>query len=119
MEYTRFYSAGAAVAITIASFSLVAHPAAAKTGPVVVVANPDIVSRRVSFADLNLALAAGESTLKHRVSGAISSLCSEATAGDDGFFGSELARMKCSKTAWVQARPQMANAAQRARDIAL
>jgi UrcA family protein len=119
MKYIRFLSASAAVAITIGSFALVAHPAIAHSGPVIVVANQDAVTRHVSYSDLNLASAAGELTLKHRVSGAVSSLCSEATGGQDGFYGTNIARMKCNKTAWGQARPQMANAAQRARDIAV
>jgi UrcA family protein len=107
-----------AVAVGLSGFA-VAQPALAKNQPVVVVANPDIVTRRISYADLNLASVSGERTLKHRVSGAISGLCSEATGGQDGYYVTGLARMKCNKTAWGQARPQIANGVQRARDIAL
>ena len=119
MEYNKFVSAFAAVAITAGAFALVSSPAFAKDRPVLVVADQDIVTRRISYADLNLASASGEQTLKHRVSRGINSLCSEATGGQDGFYVTSFARMKCGRIAWSQARPQMANAAQRARDIAL
>lgn len=119
MEYNRLISALAAVAITTAAFTFASSPAFAEERPILVVADSEIITRRISYADLNLASAFGERTLKHRVSGGIYSLCSEATGGDDGSYVTNFARMKCNKTAWGQARPQMANAAQRARDIAL
>ena len=99
MEYNKFVSAFAAVAITAGAFALVSSPAFAKDRPVLVVAD--------------------QQTLKHRVSRGINSLCSESTGGQDGFYVTSFARMKCGRIAWSQARPQMANAAQRARDIAL
>lgn len=119
MEYNKLVSAFAAVAITAGAFTLVSSPAFAKDRPVLVLADSDVMTRRISYADLNLASASGERTLKHRVSRGINGLCFDATGGQDGQFTTNLARMKCSKTAWGQARPQMANAAQRARDIAL
>ena len=117
-QSVRTFAVVGAVAVSLSGFA-VAQPAFAKDRPVVVVANPDIVTREISYADLNLASASGERTLNHRVSGAIGSLCSEATGGNHGYLVSNFARKTCNKTAWDQARPQMANAAQRARDVAL
>jgi UrcA family protein len=116
MTYQKFVFAFAAVTITAASFAAVSTPASSKT-PIMVVADPDIVTRRISYTDLNLASAAGERTLNRRVGNGIDSLCLEAT-GDDGRYWSPN-YMLCRSSAWRQARPQMANARQRARDIAL
>ena len=71
MDYTRLISMSAAVLLTSGVFVLVAPPAYSKAGPVVVTANPNLVTRHVGFADLNLASAAGEQTLNDRVRGAI------------------------------------------------
>jgi UrcA family protein len=116
MNYGKIISFSAAVVLASGVFVLVASPAHGK--PVVVVANPDIVTRHISFSDLNLASGSGERTLNHRVGGAIGELCSEATGGEDGSFLTRLEKTACSKTAWGQAGPQIAQATQRARDIA-
>src|SRR5215218_7262630 len=79
MEHYKFVSACAAIAVTVGAFAIVAPPAHGKSRPVVVVANPDIVTRHIGYADLNLASSAGEVTLNRRVGGAISGLCQEAT----------------------------------------
>lgn len=118
MEYTRLISISAAVLLTSGVFGLVASPAHSKAGPVVVVANPDVVTRHVSFADLNLASAAGEQTLNNRVVGVVRDLCDEATGGLDGNYITANAYAQCRKSAWNQARPQIALATQRAREIA-
>jgi len=118
MTYAKLISSCAAVALTSGVFMLVAPPAYGKEHPVVVVANPDILTRHISFADLNLASLSGERTLNSRVVGAINGLCSEATGGEDGSFMTTLANRKCSNSAWSQARPQIAQATQRARAIA-
>jgi UrcA family protein len=115
---TRLLAFAGAVAIGVSGF-VVAQPAIANERPVVVVASPDIVTRRISYADLNLASSPGEATLNSRVGRGIKSLCLEATGGDDRSFLTNIARMKCSKTAWDQADPQIERAVQRARDIAL
>jgi len=115
MKYNRILSACAAVAITTGSFALVSSPVSAKDGPVLVVADEDTITRRISYADLNLASASGEVTLNRRVGGGIRSLCLEATAGSD-LFGID---HQCRNFAWSQARPQIAEATQRAHDIAL
>ena len=117
MDYTKLLSACIAVGITGGSFAIVTTPVGAKS-PVVVVANPDIVIRSISYADLNLASSPGEVTLNRRVGGAIKSLCSEATGGDLSFMPN-LWSHKCRTSAWNQARPQIGLAVQRSRDIAL
>ena len=117
MDYTKLLSACIAVGITGGSFAIVTTPVGAKS-PVVVVANPDIVIRSISYADLNLASSPGEVTLNRRVGGAIKSLCLEATGGDLSFMPN-LWSHKCRTSAWNQARPQIGLAVQRSRDIAL
>jgi len=114
----KLISISAAVVLASGVFMLVAPPAYGKERPVIVVANPDILTRHISFADLNLASLSGERTLNSRVVGAINGLCSEATGGEDGNFMSTLANRKCSNSAWSLARPQIAQATKRARDIA-
>jgi UrcA family protein len=85
---------------------------------VVVVAPSDIVTRHISYADLNLAATAGERTLNRRVSGAVSGLCLEALGGRDTSLEFKYSMINCSTATWGQARPQVALAVQRARDIA-
>ena len=119
MEYAKIIRACAAAAVTIGAFAVVAPPAYGKTRPVVVVAEPDRVVRRISYADLDLASAAGESTLHRRVGGAISSLCTEAVGRPERSIETKLADMNCRRSAHEQAEPQIANAVQRARDIAM
>ena len=116
MNYGKIISFGAAVVLASGVFMLVTPPAHGK--PVVVVANPDVLTRHISFADLNLASLSGERTLNYRVGGAIRGLCSEAAGGEDTSFTTRLEKRKCGNSAWSQARPQIARAAQRARDIA-
>ena len=118
MNYNKLLSISAAVLLTSGAFVLVVPPAFAKDRPVFVGASPNVVTSHITFADLNLASAAGERTLNHRVYGAIHRLCSDATGGDDGYYVTSFARMKCTKIAWNEARPQIARAVQRSRDIA-
>ena len=119
MTYPKIISACAAAAVTIGTFIVVAPPSYGKSGTVVVVADPDPVVRRISYADLDLASAAGESTLHRRVGGAIRSLCTEAVGPPGMSIETKLADMNCRRSANEQAEPQMANAVQRARDIAM
>lgn len=119
MQYPKFIAACAAVAVTTGAFVVGAPPAYGKSRPVVVVADPDRVVRRISYADLDLASAAGESTLHRRVGGAIRSLCTEAEGSPELSIDSKLADINCRRSAHEQAKPQVANAVQRARDIAV
>ena len=118
MEYTKLLSACVAAGITGGSFAIVTSSVEAKS-PVVVVANPDIVTRRISYTDLNLTSSPGEVALNRRVGRAIKGLCLEATGGDNQGFEPKFWSHKCRTSAWNQARPQIASAVQRSRDIAL
>ena len=118
MTYSKFLSLSGAVALTVGGLSFVAPPAFAKSGPIVVKAPENMVVRRISYADLNLASAAGESTLNRRVNGAVNDLCLEATGGDDGSFDFKTSMKGCDNRAWREARPQIGRAVQRAHDIA-
>jgi UrcA family protein len=117
MEYAKIISACAAFSVAAGGFAL-SPPAFAKNHPVVVVVNPDIVTRRISFADLNLASVSGKTALNRRVGGAIRSLCSEAIGVDDPSFATRAKDKKCRSSAWNQAGPQIERAVGRALGIA-
>lgn len=116
-NHSKLVSISSAVAVALVTLT-VATPAFAQTDPVVVAARSNTVTRQISYADLNLAAAAGERTLKHRVSGAVSGLCLEALGGRDAGFAFKYSMIQCRTGAWDQAQPQMVRAVQRARDIA-
>ena len=118
MDYSRLISITAAALLTSGLFIFVTPPAHSKARSVVVTAPANIVTRHISYADLNLSTSAGELTLNRRVGGAVGSLCREATGGEDGNFMTTFADRKCRNSAWSQARPQIARAVQRSRDIA-
>ena len=119
MTYSRLLTTRATTAITVAGLVLLAPPASGKSPILVVGPNPeDVVSRHISYADLNLASAAGERALDGRVGTAVSSLCSEATGGDNGSLTGKLLTHRCSNFAWDQARPQISLAVQRAHEFA-
>ena len=109
-----------AVAITSGGlFLLGTTSASGRQAPVVITAPADdVVTRHISYADLNLASPAGEKALTSRVRGAITGLCAEATSAMAGAYGHATEEFKCDSEAWGQARPQMAVAVQRAREIA-
>jgi UrcA family protein len=93
-------------------------PAFSRSAPVFVIAPADLVTRHVSYADLNLASIAGERALDRRVGTAVTDLCLDATGGNDGSPKFKMSMIRCSGEAWSGARPQMTRAVQRARDIA-
>jgi UrcA family protein len=103
---------------TAVAMSAMASPAVGKSTKLVVTAPLDRVARHVSYADLNLASPAGETTLNRRVDVAVADLCLDATGANDGSFTFKAAMMRCSGSAWNQARPQIDRAVQRAREIA-
>jgi UrcA family protein len=121
MTYSNMLLIGAGLAVSVGGIGFQASPAFAKNS--VVVTAPDratLVQRRISYADLNLASSTGERSLNRRVDGAVSSLCDEASGYDRTPLSPALRwRGKCVSTAHDQARPQIASAVQRARDIAL
>lgn len=90
--------------------------AVAKDRPVVVYGQQDplIPTRHVSYADLNLASAAGQKTLYRRVDVAVDDVCEDAT----GPSALSIAQQQCHKFAWSGAKPQMERAFQRATEIA-
>jgi UrcA family protein len=114
MKYTKAIS----MCATVAGLLVVATPAVGRGAPVVVTAPHDMVTRHVSFADLNLASAPGERALNRRVESAVADLCNEATGGNDGGTQYKYSMIRCSGEAWNSAQPQIDRAVQRAHEIA-
>ena len=115
---TRINRKTAAVLSGVTASLLVAVPAlAAQQGPVVVYAEPDNVRiERVTYADLDLADRSDQKKLNLRVAGAVKRVClfenSRSGLQDFGYYG-------CAGDAWDGAKPQIAKAVQRAKDIAM
>jgi UrcA family protein len=109
-----------AFAVTAGSLSLVATSSLAR-GPIVITGpSPDeLVTRRVSYADLDLTSTVGEKALVSRVRTAVKSLCVDATRFSDGMINHRFDEVACFASARRQTTPQIATAVQRARDIAL
>jgi UrcA family protein len=118
MTYVKAFSMCTALAVTAGVLVAVAPPAIAQPPSVFVTAPADVVTRHINYADLNLASAAGERSLDHRVGGAVADLCLDATGGNDGSLNFKYSMKRCSGFAWNEARPQMDRAIQRAREIA-
>jgi UrcA family protein len=118
MTYSRIVSMFAAVAVTFVQFALVTQSASARTRPVVVNAPPERVTRRIGFADLNLTTTPGQQALNRRVGRAVKDVCIETSGADDLALRSRMAMSDCMATAWSRARPQIANAVQRAQRMA-
>jgi UrcA family protein len=74
----------------------------------------DGMSAAVSYRDLNLASLDGERTLNRRVGGAARFVCEP-----DGMSNNDPGFSSCIDYAWKGAKPQVALAVQRAREIAL
>lgn len=116
MKNLKIFSICAALATT---FGTSGAPALAKTSHIVVTAPSDeVVGRHITYADLNLATTQGERTLNRRVAYGVNDLCGEAGGPSDGSFAFKRFMTNCSNTAWDQARPQIALAVERAREIA-
>jgi UrcA family protein len=99
----------ALVIIVGAAGAAVAQPPA-RTATVIGQRPDDGLSVRVSYRDLNLASLQGEKTLNRRVGGAAEFVC-------EPHFDS-MDRTACVSYAWRGARPQIAQAIQRARELA-
>lgn len=115
MKHEHFWvmcaAAGTTLAIVVgAAGAAVAQPA---TEPVTVIGQREDegLSVRVSYRDLNLASMQGERTLNRRVGGAAQFVC-------EGHY-EMIAQSSCISYAWKGARPQIALAVQRARELAL
>jgi UrcA family protein len=106
---------GATLTAAIAIGAAASPVHAASSRPLVVVANSEeFVTRRISYADLNLAVAAGERTLNRRIDGAITGVCDDAVGGRSTTFSYR----DCNNAAWREAAPQIALAVQRAHEMA-
>lgn len=115
MIYGKLMSICAAIAITGGTLVMLAPPAAAKGKPIVVEAAPeDVLTERVSFADLNLASVEGRQTLNRRVGSAVKSVCIDSIGDTSNVYAGHA----CRNYAWAGARPQIDRAVQRAREIA-
>lgn len=117
MNYNNILAMGAAIVITAWTYAMTASAALAQEPPPVVLTAPEeLVIRHITYEDLNLASAAGERTLNHRVETGVTSLCTEITGGYAVSPTFEM--IACRRTAWNQARPQISQAVQRANGIA-
>lgn len=107
----------AVVSGAMATLMIAAPAAARQEGPVVIYAPPENArTERVPYHDLALAERGGERTLVRRVAGAVKRVClfehSHPGLQDRGYY-------RCADDAWDGARPQIAQAVQRAREIAM
>ena len=104
------------LALSFATMALLfggAGLALAKDATVVAPHYDDMMTATVSFADLNLATAAGRKRLEYRVGGAVEQVCPA------GFGLIELVDTRvCTKKAWAGARPQLDLAYARAAELA-
>ena len=113
--FARFNRKTAAVLSGVTASLLFA--ASAASAQVVVYAQPsDVRVEHVSYADLDLARGIGAKKLERRVAGAVKRVClfedSHAGLQDRGYYS-------CSGGAWGGAKPQIAQAVARAKEIAM
>lgn len=114
MKYTKTFS----LCATVTGLLVAATPGFGRGAPVVVTAPHEMLTRHISYADLNLASVAGAKTLDRRIGTAVTDLCNDATGGNDGGTRYKFSMINCSNEAWNSAQPQIDRAVQRARDIA-
>ena len=114
--YAGFISIVGAASLALAGLVL-STPAVANGALMGAVAEPNSSNRHISYADLNLATAAGEAALNRRVGDAVEGLCQDVSSGE-GSYWSDVATARCRASAWDQATPQIGRALHRARDIA-
>jgi len=108
----------AALAATAGSLVFLSSPAPAQQGVIVIQAVPPAYMNieRVPYGDINLLTRAGENRLHRRVSQAIERVC---LYDNSRWYGlSEPDYNHCTWGAWNGARPQMAGAIYRARQLA-
>ena len=117
--FTHYSKLGAAALSVVTASLLIATAALAaqEHKPVVVYADPQegVRTERVSYADLDLSKRPGERALNGRVARAVKRVCLfEGHSANQGF-----GYYDCADQAWDGARPQIARAVIRAREIAL
>lgn len=104
----------AAISVPLGILALAA-PAVAQDRTVLVTApSEDMLIRRVSYRDLNLATSRGEKILVTRVGFAVKDLCLESVGPGANFY----AEYGCRGDVWSGARPQIKQAVRRAREVA-
>ena len=114
MRLAKLLSLCGACAVTAAGLVLFAPPAHGQATVIVEKSVERIPTRRVSFADLDIASLAGAKMLNHRVGRAVNQVCYEAVGLTANFYE----HVWCRSSAWRRARPQIARAVQHARDVA-
>lgn len=115
---TRNARFGAAVLSGVTASLLIAGAAfAAQNKPVVVYAEPQegLRTERVTYADLDLSQRDHQRKLNLRVAGAVKRVC----LYENQIRQQGLGYYRCADGAWDDARPQIAQAVARAREIAL
>lgn len=99
--------------IFVALTTVVAAPGETKRPIVVTGPSSDVITREVSYRDLNLASRSGERTFMHRVAGTINEVCNDL---------SPTARVHtqtiCRSEAWRSVRPQIGRAVRRSAQFA-
>jgi UrcA family protein len=111
MNYVKGLIMCGAVLAASAAITAAASPVEARTRPIVVTGpSQDMVTRHVSYRDLNLASLPGERTLNRRVRGAVVGVCSEIALSHDD--------INCRSDLWAATLPQINRALNRAREIA-
>ena len=115
MKHANALAMGGATLLAAAAVAMTATPLHGRpTRPVVVTGEQrEVITRQVTYADLNLASITGKRALNRRVGFAVQDVCSEAVGRSDtwGF-------RYCNVDAWHEARPQISLAVERARQIA-
>lgn len=117
---SRFARVSAAVLSGVTASLLISSAAfaAGQNAPVVVKAEPleNTRTEHVSYADLDLSQRKDEKKLNLRVTGAVKRVClfenSRMGLQDSGYYN-------CADDAWGQARPQIAQAVDRAKQLAM
>jgi len=118
----RYEALSLCAAVAMTSLSLIAvTPAHARSEPVVITGQraSDLLTQRVSFADLNLAAAADQTTLVHRVGSAVKQVCVASGYTIEANLRARASYLGCSNFAWDGARPQIAAAIARTPAVAL
>lgn len=115
MNYANAVAIGGATIIAAAAMTITATPLDGRSmKPVIVTGEETVITRRVTYADLNLASSDGQHALHERVGLAVRDVCGEAVGKSDTWT-----YHYCYVGAWQDARPQIALAVERARQIAL
>ena len=102
--------------VVVSAVPVMAEAKSISDRPVVVIAEPEQMppTRRVGYADLNLATQIGERTLVRRVRTAVKDVCEEEVGPSPLFYY----EYSCRVLTWKDTRPQVDQAIARARGMA-